>query len=95
MNRHPLPEPTFTILVAQICTPAMVQLGLIPDPISGEMRLSLKRARFSMGLLDILVEKTKGNLSPAEELEVLKFQQRLEARWQELEDQGEVSEGND
>jgi hypothetical protein len=62
-----LPRAEFSVLVQIFVTQAMAALGLIADP-GGEpppRRLSL--ARHFIDLLAVLDEKTRGNLTPAEE----------------------------
>jgi len=57
--------------VASIGAQAMMGLGLIPDPVSGEKRLNLEQARYLIDVLSMLQEKTEGNLTE-EEAQVLK-----------------------
>lgn len=44
----------------------MVSLGKIQNPMTGELSRDLEQARFSIDLLAMLEEKTKGNLSDRE-----------------------------
>lgn len=61
-----LPTPTFGLLVDQLAASALVQLGAVPNPLTGKTETSPARARFSLGQLELLQEKTAGNLSDAE-----------------------------
>ena len=79
-----LPSPSFEILVAQIATPALVQLGQIPNPINGKTEISLPRSRFSIELLRILADRTRGNLKPEEERALRTVLAQLQTRYAEL-----------
>ncbi len=61
----------FSGLVSMLATQAMLFLGAIPDPQTGQTRLDLEQARIPIDALEMLQEKTKGNLS-AQEAEQLK-----------------------
>lgn len=54
-------------LVHTLATQAAMFLGLTPDPMSGTARADLAQARFIIDLLEVIAEKTKGNLAPEEE----------------------------
>ncbi len=45
----------------------LVHLGKMPNPMSGETGVDLANAKYSIDLLGILQEKTKGNLTPEED----------------------------
>jgi hypothetical protein len=61
-----LPEPRFELLVDQLFAQAMIELGEIPNPVTGRSGVAVDRARFTIGMLGVLEEKTRGNLTPAE-----------------------------
>jgi len=63
----PLPKATFESLVGMYSTQAMVALGVIPNPISGEAEPQLELAMHFIDLLGVVEEKTKGNLTNDEE----------------------------
>jgi hypothetical protein len=62
-----LPPLEFASLVILLYFPALIQLGLMPDPVSGERRENLTLAKRNIDLLDLLKDKTKGNLNAEEE----------------------------
>jgi len=45
---------------------ALVNLGQVPDPVTGERHRDLEHARFVIDLLDMLQEKTEGNRTTEE-----------------------------
>jgi len=83
MSGEGLPEPTFALIVDQIAASALVQLGAVPNPITGKTETSLERARFSLAQLELLGEKTRGNLSTREaqhlEDRITQISERLDA----------------
>ncbi len=60
-------EELFSLLVTQLTTSAWVQLGKIPDPVSGKIQRNLEAASLSIDILDVLAEKTRGNLTTEEQ----------------------------
>ncbi len=46
---------------------ALMHLGHVPNPIEGEPKTDLANARYSIDLLGVLQEKTRGNLTEEEE----------------------------
>jgi hypothetical protein len=70
---------TFGSLVLMFGTTALVHLGAAPDPVSGEQKADLEQAKHAIDLLDVLKEKTSGNLTTEESslLENLLFDLRL------------------
>lgn len=62
----PLPEASFELLVTTFVTEAMVALGQFPHPGTGEMAADPEHAKFAIDMLDVIAEKTKGNLSAGE-----------------------------
>ena len=62
-----LPPPSFSLLVATFASQATVAFGHVPNPIDGKTEVRLELARHAIDMLDILQQKTKGNLTPEEE----------------------------
>jgi hypothetical protein len=62
----PPPPATFEMLVTMLFTQAMAMLGQIPDPNSGETSINKPYAKHSIDTLEMLSEKTRGNLSHEE-----------------------------
>jgi hypothetical protein len=65
-----LPPLEFSSIVILLYFPALVQLGLVEDPATGKRHESLGLAKRNIDLLDLLKDRTKGNLE-AEEREFL------------------------
>jgi len=57
---------TFEGLVMLFGTTGLLHLGAAPDPTSGQPRVDLGQAKETIELLELLKEKTKGNLTTAE-----------------------------
>jgi hypothetical protein len=60
------PGATFLDLVGMLATNAMLQLGDMPNPASGERVENLQAVQDMIAFLEILQQKTKGNLSQQE-----------------------------
>jgi len=59
-------SPGFETLVSYLSTTAMFQLGLIPGPSGEHIPADLPNAKRTVDLLEVLQEKTQGNLSARE-----------------------------
>jgi hypothetical protein len=62
----PIPA-SFELLVTTFVTEAMVALGQMPHPATNQLAFDPPHARFAIDMLDMIAEKTKGNLDPEEE----------------------------
>jgi len=62
-----LPPVNFSMFILSLNTSALVHLGQIPDPHTQEKKKDLALARQTIDILDMLREKTKGNLTKEEE----------------------------
>jgi hypothetical protein len=61
---------TFQTLVFSLSTTAMLQLGLLANPLTGKSEKDLEGAKQTIDILQILQDKTRGNLT-AEESQLL------------------------
>ncbi|HEX4825584.1 MAG TPA: DUF1844 domain-containing protein [Candidatus Polarisedimenticolaceae bacterium] len=81
-ERRSVEEPEgvdFTMLINAMAQPALLYLGEIPHPATGQPTLDLEGARIQIDMLDLLRVKTRGNLTPQEEglLESVLYQLRM------------------
>ncbi|QEG43312.1 DUF1844 domain-containing protein [Roseimaritima ulvae] len=60
------PPASFVTLVSMLFTQAMAMLGQIPDPTSGKPSVNKPIAKHYIDTLEMLEEKTKGNLDEEE-----------------------------
>ena len=60
-------DPLFPAVIQQIAYPALMALGQIPDPRTGERMLDLNLAKETIDLLAVLEKKTVGNRSADED----------------------------
>ncbi len=67
LEKGPLPEVNMITFIMSLSSSAMVNLGEVPDPLTGETKVDLELARHTIDVLGMLEEKTKGNLTPEEE----------------------------
>jgi hypothetical protein len=73
------PEINFGTFVVGLSTQALVHLGEIPDPLSGQPSADLPAAQQLIDIIAILKEKTRGNLDHDEDtlLETILFELRM------------------
>ncbi|MBW2096631.1 MAG: DUF1844 domain-containing protein [Deltaproteobacteria bacterium] len=62
----PLPEVNFNSLIFSLSSSALFHLGEIADPQTGEKKKDLPLAKHAIDTIDMLEEKTRGNLSEEE-----------------------------
>lgn len=65
--RGPLPEGNFAALVSMLTTQALFALGLLHVKGQEEREPDLELAKYNIDMLQILEDKTKGNLTEQEE----------------------------
>ena len=81
------PEPNFPFFLSTLAMQALASLGEVPLNQAGEKRVDLVQAQYFIGILEMLAEKTKGNLSLEEDQMMkellyelqLKFVKKVEA----------------
>ena len=66
-QRAPLPEVNFNSLIFSLSSSALLHLGEIADPHTGEKKEDIALAKHSIDTIGMLKEKTKGNLTEEEE----------------------------
>lgn len=76
-----MPEVTFSAFVMSLNTAALYHLGEIADPETGASRQDLMLAKHTIDTLDLLQQKTKGNLSEDESSMLTKFLYDLKMRY--------------
>ena len=65
--RPPVPEASFAALLSSLAVQAMIGLGQIENPISKKREPDFEQAKFTIDTLQILADKTKGNLTDEEQ----------------------------
>ncbi|MBF0203349.1 MAG: DUF1844 domain-containing protein [Desulfamplus sp.] len=62
-----LPDVDFSTFMISLYSSALVQLGEIPDPVTGSRTKDLCIAKQTIDMISMLEKKTSGNLDPEEE----------------------------
>ena len=62
----PPPEPSFSMIVSSFVVQALIALGEMESPVDGKRTRDLEAAKFSIDMLQVLADKTKGNLDDNE-----------------------------
>ena len=61
-----VPPATFETLVSNLASQALLFMGAIPDPRTGQRIAHLELAKHHIDTLEVIADKTKGNLSDEE-----------------------------
>lgn len=74
-----LPPPSFEMLLTTLATEAMMSMGQMPIPGQQQPEVNLPQAQYVIELINVLKEKTTGNLSNEEKttLDDLLYQLRM------------------
>lgn len=62
----PPPGGDFRLFVQRLCYQALIGMGIIDNPVTGTRSVALDQARATIADLEMLAEKTQGNLESAE-----------------------------
>ena len=57
----------FSTFILSLSTSALVHLGELPDPIANKKEVNLQLAKQTISIIEMLKDKTKGNLTQEEE----------------------------
>ncbi|MCP4653531.1 MAG: DUF1844 domain-containing protein [Candidatus Omnitrophica bacterium] len=60
-------QPTFTIFLSSLTMQAMIATGKLQNPVTGKSEKNMEQARFLIDTIEIISEKTKGNLTKEEQ----------------------------
>jgi hypothetical protein len=74
----------FDDLVALLTQQALAYMGYVPDPRTGQAMVSLEYAKLHIDMLGVLEEKTKGNLTEAEQASLTRVASELRMAFVEL-----------
>jgi len=75
----PMPPASFEMLLTTLATEALMALGQVPHPVTGKVEVKRNQAKFLIDTVDVLRQKTAGNLSNTEQqvIDSLLHQMRL------------------
>ena len=82
-DQRPL-EANFLQFLYGMAAQTQIQLGLVPHPLTGEQRLDSVQAKYSLELLNIFSQKTKGNLEDDEEEYLTSVLKQLQVSYDDL-----------
>jgi hypothetical protein len=63
----PMPPASLELLLTTFATEALVALGEVPHPATGKVQYHPHQAKYLIDTIDVLRQKTKGNLTAAEQ----------------------------
>ena len=62
-----MPPASLELLITTLATEALVALGQVPHPATGEAHVHRNQAKYLIDTIDVVRQKTKGNLTPDEQ----------------------------
>jgi hypothetical protein len=68
----PLPGGDFSLFIARLNIHGLKSLGVLENPVTGKSHMNLEQAKMLVLDLEMLVEKTSGNLSQFEQNQLTK-----------------------
>ncbi len=73
------PEADFLSFVSELAMQAFMALGLTPNPVTGKTEANFPHAKYLIDIVQMLSDKSQGNLSPqeAEQMKTLLYQLHL------------------
>jgi hypothetical protein len=63
----PMPPATFELLLTTLATEVLVALGQVPHPATGQAEPRRNQAKYLIDTIEVLKEKTRGNLTADED----------------------------
>ena len=85
-DNQELPEASFQTLVDMLASQAVMGLGAMADPNTGKAMIDPQGSKFSIDLLAVIEEKTKGNLSDDESQHLTTLLSELRNRFVQIMD---------
>ena len=83
-GQQELPEPSFRSLVGMLASQAIMGLGAMADPQTNRVIIDLEGSRFAIDLLEVLEQKTKGNLTEEETKDLQQILAELRSRYVQI-----------
>ncbi|HHT9124521.1 MAG TPA: DUF1844 domain-containing protein [Candidatus Brocadiia bacterium] len=66
-GKKQIPQANFTLFISGLATQSYILLGLIENPLTKQKEKDINQAKYLIDILNILEEKTKGNLTKDEQ----------------------------
>ncbi|MEO1992066.1 MAG: DUF1844 domain-containing protein [Pirellulales bacterium] len=82
-NNGQRPPATLSFLIQTLFTQALMALGRVPNPITQKTLTNLDTAKHFIDTLDMIKEKTSGNLTEEESKLLEEVQHQLRMMWME------------
>lgn len=83
-EQRQMPEPNFRGLLGILASQALMGLGMHQDPSGKGVMVDLEGSKFAIDLLEMLQEKTEGNLSEEEAAEIKQLISELQSRFVQI-----------
>jgi hypothetical protein len=90
----PMPPASLELLLTSLATEALMAMGQLPHPATGNMQVQRSQAKYLIDMVEILRDKTKGNLTPGEQQLIENLLHQLRMVFVETANQPGVPAGN-
>lgn len=85
-------QATFIQFISGMAAQTLMHLGMMENPISRTTSIDLPNARYSIDLLEVFREKTRGNLTPEEDNYLAAALKDLKVRYAQAAEKAEKPE---
>ena len=72
-----MPPASLELLLTSLATEALMAMGQLPHPATGQVQVQRNQAKYLIDMLEVLRDKTKGNLTPGEQQLIESFLHQL------------------
>lgn len=79
-----MPEPNFRGLLGILASQALMGLGMHQDPSGKGVMVDLEGSKFAIDLLEMIKDKTEGNLTDEETTEIKQLTSELQSRFVQI-----------
>lgn len=89
-----MPPASLELLLTTLGTEALVAMGQLPHPATGKLHAQRNQAKYLIDTIEVLRNKTKGNLTPGEQQLIDNLLHQLRMLFVQTADQSGVRAGN-
>jgi hypothetical protein len=90
----PMPPASLELLLTSLATEALMAMGQLPHPATGQVQVQRSQAKYLIDMVEMLRDKTKGNLTPGEQQLIESLLHQLRMVFVETANQPGVPAGN-
>lgn len=89
-----MPPASLELLLTTLGTEALMAMGQLPHPVTGKLHAQRNQGKYLIDTIEVLRNKTKGNLTPAEQQLIDNLLHQLRMLFVQTADQPDMPAGN-